>query len=141
MRFTATVEERLYSPQQVRRPSTPVVVVLRMLLTRRLYDCAYTETVRWVADSISLRQFCRVGTHAVPDESTLDRWAGFLTPATLTALNQIVVRHARAAGLTRGRALRLDTTVIETPIHHPSDSALLADGVWPASRYQPARRS
>src|SRR5262249_36146378 len=28
-----------------------------------------------------------------------------------------------------GRRLRVDTTVVETPIHYPTDSTLLADGV------------
>jgi IS5 family transposase len=31
--------------------------------------------------------------------------------------------------VTRGRKLRVDSTVVETAIHHPSDSSLLADGV------------
>src|SRR5581483_1180609 len=33
-----------------------------------------------------------------------------------------------------GRKLRLDSTVVETDIHHPSDSTLLADGVRVLSR-------
>jgi len=36
--------------------------------------------------------------------------------------------------VTRGRKLRIDSTVVETTIHHPSDSGLLADGVRVLSR-------
>jgi len=31
--------------------------------------------------------------------------------------------------VTRGARLRVDTTVVETNIHYPTDSSLLADGV------------
>ena len=116
------------------RPSTPAEVIVRMLLLRRLYDWSFAETVCRVADSISLRQFCRVGTHAVPAASTLDRWATWVRPTTLDALNRQLVEQARQHGITRGRKLRLDTTVVETLIHYPSDSTLLADGVRVLSR-------
>jgi transposase, IS5 family len=111
------------------RHSTPVEVILRLLVVRRLFDWTYEETVWRVSDSISLRQFCRLGTDAVPDASTLDRWAMCLTAATLDAVNARLVQHAVAAGITHGRRLRLDCTVVETTMHYPSDSTLLADGV------------
>src|SRR6266571_2626925 len=76
------------------RPSTPVEVVLRMLVVRRLYDWSYEETERLVWDSLSLRQFCRIYDHAVPDDTTLLRWAGLIRPATVHALNARVVRLA-----------------------------------------------
>jgi len=40
-----------------------------------------------------------------------------------------VTELARSLKVTRGRKLRIDSTVVETTIHHPSDSGLLADGV------------
>lgn len=42
------------------RPGTPVEVVLRMLVIKRLYGWSYAETERFVSDSVVLRQFCRV---------------------------------------------------------------------------------
>ena len=42
---------------------------------------------------------------------------------------QAVVRIARDKGVTAGRRMRVDTTVVETDIHHPTDSTLLGDGV------------
>lgn len=41
---------------------------------------------------------------------------------------------ARARKVPRGRKVRTDTTVVETDIHSPSDSTLLADGVRVLSR-------
>jgi IS5 family transposase len=111
------------------RPSTPVEVVLRMLIVRRLYDWSYAETERFVGDSLVLRHFCRLGLAPAPDDTTLIRWAACLAPATLERLTARVVELAVAARVTRGRQLRLDSTVVETTIHYPTDSALVADGV------------
>ena len=111
------------------RPSTPVEVLLRMLIVRRLYGWSYAETEQFVSDSLVLRQFCRLGLERAPDDTTLLRWAALLRPATLDALLDHVVALARQLKVTRGRKLRVDSTVVETNIHHPTDSSLLADGV------------
>src|SRR5262245_19345772 len=50
------------------RPSTPVEVIERMLIVKHLYDWSYEHTEQWVADSLVLRQFCRVYTERVPDD-------------------------------------------------------------------------
>lgn len=124
------------SPQSLTRgrPGTPVEVILRMLVVKRLYRWSYEEVEYFVADSLVLRQFCRVYDRPVPDDTVLLRWADQIAPATLVALNERVVELARALKVTRGRKLRVDTTVVETNIHHPSDSGLLGDGVRVLSR-------
>jgi IS5 family transposase len=48
------------------RPSTPVEVILRMLIIKHLYGWSYAQTEQWVSDSIVLRQFCRVMRSACP---------------------------------------------------------------------------
>jgi IS5 family transposase len=111
------------------RPSTPVEVVLRMLIVRRLYGWSYAETERFVGDSLVLRQFCRLGLERAPDDSTLLRWANLLQPATLDTLLDHVVALARQLKVTRGRKLRVDSTVVGTAIRHPTDSGLLTDAV------------
>jgi hypothetical protein len=48
------------------------------------------------------------------------------------ALKQLLARLVAIAGerrVVRGRWLLVDTTVVETNIHYPTDSTLLADGV------------
>src|SRR6266568_2522794 len=111
------------------RRSTPVEVLLRMLILKHLHQWSYKETERRVADSLVLRWFCRVAFHGAPDASTLWRWEQTLRPETVHALNDRVVHLARQARVTTGRKLRIDGTVVETTIHHPTDSNLLADGV------------
>jgi IS5 family transposase len=114
---------------QTGRPSTPVEVLLRLLIVRRLYGWSYAETEHFVGDSLVLRQFCRVGLERVPDDTTLLRWANLLQPQTLQTLLDHVVALACQLRVTRGRKLRLDSTAVATAIHHPTDSGLLADGV------------
>ena len=56
------------------RHSTPVEVILRLLICKHLYQWSYQETVQRVGDSLVLRWFCRVYFETVPDSSTLFRW-------------------------------------------------------------------
>lgn len=116
------------------RHSTPVEVILRLLVVKRLYQWSYEQTERFVADSLVLRQFCRLYWQPVPDDTTLLRWAQLVGPATLERLNARVVELARTLRITRGRKLRVDSMVVETTIHHPTDSRLLGDGVRVLSR-------
>jgi transposase, IS5 family len=55
------------------RPSTPVEVILRMIVVMRLYGWSYQQTEFFVSDSLVLRQFCRVYLERVPDDTTLIR--------------------------------------------------------------------
>jgi transposase, IS5 family len=116
------------------RPSTPVEVILRMLVVMRLYGWSYEQAEYFVNDSLVLRQFCRVYLERVPDDTVLIRWASTIGPETLQALNDRVVQLARSLKVTRGRKLRVDTTAVETDIHFPTDSGLVSDGVRVVSR-------
>jgi transposase, IS5 family len=116
------------------RPSTPVEVILRMLVIKHLYGWSVPQTAHAVSESLVLRQFCRVYVAPVPDQSTLHRWAQLLQPATLHRLLAPLVHLACQLQVTQGRKLRLDGTVVATHIHHPTDSPLLYDGVRVLSR-------
>jgi transposase, IS5 family len=111
------------------RNSTPVEVILRMLAVKRLYGLSYEQTEYQVRDSLVLRKFCRVYFNEVPDDTTLIRWAGLIQPETLERFNRRLTELATQLKVTKGRKLRTDGTVVETNIHHPSDSSLLADSV------------
>jgi IS5 family transposase len=111
------------------RPSTPVEVILRMLVVKHLYDWSYEQAEQWVGDSLVLRQFCRIYAERVPDDTTLIRWANLIRPATLHQLLDHITELARHLKVTRGRKLRIDGTVVQTNIHYPVDSTLLGDGV------------
>jgi IS5 family transposase len=133
-RVKADLARRYPKTTATGRPSTPVEVVLRLLIVKHLYGWSYEETERFVSDSIVLRQFTRVYLAPVPDDTTLLRWANLIHPQTLHDLLDRVVQLAVQKKLTRGRKLRVDTTVVAAHIHYPSDSSLLADGVRVLSR-------
>ncbi len=133
-RIKADLARRYPHSLTLGRHSTPVEVVLRLLLLKRLYSWSYAETVYFVAQSLVLRQFCRLYHHKVPDRSTLIRWAKLIDPQTIVQVNDRVVVLAQAHKVTRGRKLRVDSTVVETNIHYPTDSRILGDGVRVLSR-------
>jgi IS5 family transposase len=114
---------------QTGRNSTPVEVVLRMLVVKRLYGYSYEETERYVSDSLVLRQFCRVYLHPVPDDTTLIKWTNLIQAETLQKFNGRISQLALDHQVTLGRKLRTDGTVVESNIHPPSDSRQLADSV------------
>ena len=116
------------------RHSTPVEVILRLVLLKHLSSWRYEETLKRVADSRVARWFCRVSFQRVPTKATLIRWTPTLRPETLHDLNDRVVQLAVQAKATQGRKLRLDATCVQTEIHHPTDSGLLVDSCRVLSR-------
>ena len=123
------LSQRKPKTTQTGRNSTPVDVILRMLVVKRLYGTSYEETERQVSDSLRLRQFCHVYLNAVPDDTTLIRWANLIQPKTLEKFNQRIVQLAIERKVTGGRKMRTDGTVVESNIRPPSDGRLLADSV------------
>ena len=130
----ADLAKRYPNSERLGRHSTPVEVILRMLVVKRLYGWSYEQTEHFVSDSIVLRQFCRLYLERAPDDTTLIRWANQIGPETICTLNDRVVELARSLKITRGRKLRVDSTVVETNVHPPTDSRLLGDGVRVVSR-------
>ncbi len=103
--------------------------VLRSLTLMRVKNWNYRELRERIADGYTLRQFARFYSKLVPKHDAFNRAFNRLTPATLEAINKMVVKSAVALGLENGKKLRVDTTVVETDIHHPTDSTLLWDSV------------
>ena len=121
--------QRYEKTTETGRNSSPVEVVLRMLAVKHLYHLSYEKTEKQVKDSLVLRWFCRVYFEAVPDDTSLIRWANQIQPETLKAFNQRLTRLASEQKVTRGRKLRTDGTVVESNIQSPRDSQLLVDSV------------
>src|SRR5213593_4630816 len=127
--ITAALAQRYPLSQRRGRLGTPAVVVLRMLVLKHLYEWSFAECERVVRGSLVYRAFCRIDCERVPDAKTLIRLAALLGPAVLKNIVERLVYLARERRVVRGHRLRVDTTVVETNIHYPTDSTLLADGV------------
>jgi IS5 family transposase len=111
------------------RPGTPAAVVLRMLVLKHLYDWSFDECEREVRGSLVYRAFCRLDCERVPDAKTLIRLAHVVGADTLRGIVARLVAIARQRRVIRGWRMRVDTSVVETNIHYPTDSTLMADGV------------
>jgi IS5 family transposase len=111
------------------RPGTPATVALRRLVLKHLFDWSFDECEREVRANLVYRVFCRIEGERVPDAKTLIRLAQVLDGPALKELLARLVAIAGERRVIRGRRLRVDTTVVETNIHYPTDSTLLADGV------------
>ena len=111
------------------RPGTPAEVVLRLLLLKHMRNWSYSVLEREVRANLVYRQFTRVGAEKVPDAKTLGKLGVILGPAIIEQIHQRVVGIALEKGIVHGRRMRVDTTVVETDIHYPTDSSLLGDGV------------
>jgi IS5 family transposase len=104
--------------------------VLRMLVVKQINGFSYRLLAFHLVDSRSYRTFCRLGiTDKVPSKSALNANFKSLQPATLEAINRVILGAAQAAKVETGRTVRVDCTVVETNIHEPRDSELLWDCV------------
>lgn len=123
-------------PQSRRRgrPGTPAEIVLRMLILKHLFDWSYDDLEQEVRANLVYRAFTRIDAGDVPDAKTILKIARALGPAVIEQLHRQVVAVATRAGVTHGRRFRVDTTVVETNVHYPTDSTLLQDGVRALTR-------
>jgi IS5 family transposase len=111
------------------RRGVPADVVLRLLVLKHIRNWSYEVLEREVRANLVYRDFTHVGAGKTPDAKTMGRWGVALGPEVLKQIHARVVKIAHDKGVTAGRRMRLDTTVVETDIHHPTDSTLLGDGV------------
>jgi transposase, IS5 family len=111
------------------RRGAPAETVLRLLILKHVRNWSYEVLEREVRANLVYRDFTRVGGGKTPDAKTMGRWGLALGPQVLKQIHERMVRIAHDKGVTAGRRMRVDTTVVETNIHHPTDSTLLGDGV------------
>ena len=118
-------------PQSRRRgrPGAPAEIVLRLLVLKHIRNWSYAVLEREVRANLVYRSFTRVGGGKAPDAKTMGRWGVALGPQVIKQIHQRLVQIAREDQVIAGRRMRVDTTVVETNIHYPTDSSLLGDGV------------
>jgi IS5 family transposase len=103
--------------------------VLRSLVLMRIKNWDYRELRERIHDGLTLRGFTHFDSHPVPKHDAFNRAFCQLTPKTLREINQKVVQAAVQLGVEDGNTLRVDTTVVETNVHYPTDASLLWDSV------------
>ena len=129
----ADLRRGLKNPDTGRNGLTPQQV-LRSLVLMRVKDFDYRELRERIADGYTLRQFTDFYSQPVPKHDALQRAFVRLSAETLNGVNDMLVQLAVALGLEDGKKLRVDTTVVETDIHHPTDNTLIWDAVRVVTR-------
>jgi IS5 family transposase len=124
----ADLRRGLKKPTTGRHGLTPSQV-LRALVLMRVKNWDLRELSERIADGYTLRNFTDFRSQPVPKHDAFHRAFNRLTPQTLRAINEFIVKQAVDLGLEDGSRLRVDTTVVETDIHHPTDNTLLWDTV------------
>ena len=122
------LDDGLKEPQTGRRGLTAEQTILSLILMR-VKNWDYRELAERIADGYTLRQFTRFNSHPVPQHDAFNRAHNRLTPALVERINDLVIAAAVEANLEDGNALRVDSTVVETNIHWPTDATLLWDAV------------
>jgi transposase, IS5 family len=111
------------------RQSTPAEIILGMLLLKHMRGWSYEDVTREVRANLVYREFTGVGGGKVPDEKTMGRLARQLGSEAIEQLHRRTVAIALERKVVSGRRMRVDTTVVETNIHYPTDSTLMGEGV------------
>jgi IS5 family transposase len=132
----AALVESVYDAQGKRHPKsrtrgrtqTPAEVALRLLILKHVRNWSYDTLEREVRANLVYRAFTRIGDGTVPDAKTLARLGQAIGPEVIGELHERLMELARERGVVQGRKMRVDTTVVETNVHYPTDSSLLGDG-------------
>ena len=104
--------------------------VVRAAIVKQMEGFSYDDLAFHIVDSRCYRSFCRIGTfHKGFGKSALCSNIKAISPETWEAINRILVAYGEDKKIERGRAVRMDCTVVSSNIHDPSDSSLLWDSV------------
>ena len=103
--------------------------VLRCAILKQYRELTYEELAFHPDDSQAFRSFDRLDMEQYPGDSTLQANISAIDAEPWEAVNRVLLRFAAQRQVERGRTVRVDSTVVESTIHHPTDSTLLADGI------------
>jgi len=126
--YEALAKRRRLSRTRGRRGFSAEVVV-RLLVLKHARNWSYAVLEREVRANLIYRKFTRLGMAKMADAKTMGKWGVAVGPEVIKQIHDRVVNIAKEKGLAQGAKMRVDTTVVETNIHYPTDSSLLGDGV------------
>jgi transposase, IS5 family len=109
--------------------------VLRCCILKQYRKLSYEELAFHVDDSSAFRTFSRLEMGQYPCKSILQENIKTLSEETWEAIHSRIIDYAQSEKIETGRKIRIDSTAIETDIHHPTDSTLLCDGIRVITRW------
>jgi len=125
---------------KTRRPDTgregmTAEQVLRCTILKQYRELTYEELAFHLEDSDAFRSFSRLEMGQYPSKSILQENIKAIREETWEAIHRDIIGYAMREKVEKGRTVRVDSTAVETDIHHPTDSTLLADGVRIITRW------
>lgn len=109
------------------RKGLTVESILRCAIIKQYRQLSYDDLVFCLMDSTVCESFARLRPGWYPKKSVLQHGISAISAVTWEQINQCLLRHAAVSKLESGNMLRIDSTVIDAPIHDPTDSRLLWD--------------
>ncbi|MDX6539497.1 MAG: hypothetical protein QOI71_1107 [Gaiellales bacterium] len=117
------------------RPTIAIETYVRLMVLKTRYRWGYRTLMAEVSDSIHLRRFCRIAlSERVPCESTVRKLTRRIGADTVNELTRVLITAAVREKRFRGRAVRVDSTVIEADVKYPTDAGLASSGVRALAR-------
>lgn len=112
------------------RPTVPVSGYLRFMYLKGRYQLGYESLVEELETNIKWRRFCQIPLdQAIPHSTTYIRLTQKYGPEMIEAVNRQLLEQLKEKNILKGKKLRMDTTVVESNIHYPTDAGLLSDSV------------
>jgi IS5 family transposase len=108
---------------------------LRCAILKQYRNLTYEELAFHLHDSKSFRAFAKMEMGQAPSDSTLQENIKAISGESWETINRTIIGYAESEGIEKGRTTRMDSTVVETNIHHPTDSTLLQDGIRIITRW------
>jgi IS5 family transposase len=109
--------------------------VLRCAVLKQYRELSYEELAFHLEDSTAFRSFSRLEMGQYPCKSILQENIKSLAEETWEAIHREIVNYAKREKIETGKKVRIDSTAIETDIHHPTDSTLVSDGIRIITRW------
>jgi len=103
--------------------------VLRCAILKQHRQLSYEELAFHLQDSASFQAFARLPGNERPKKSALQRVISAIQPSTWEHVHRVLMGTAQETRIEPAQRVRIDSTVTDSPIHAPSDSQLLWDGV------------
>ena len=110
------------------RPTIAMSLFVRLMVVKQRCGWGYETLVREVCDSFHLRRFVGLSvTASVPHESTIRKLTRRLGDEVVDEITRALIDKAMRERRFSARAMRVDSTVVESDVRWPSDAALALD--------------
>jgi len=101
--------------------------VVRVGILKQITQKSYLKLYDELNDNLCYRNFTKIYDGKVPKANTLCENIKRIKPQSWEKINRFIIGIAKESGIEKGSKVRIDTTGVESNIHHPTDGELLWD--------------